>query len=120
MSSEEQLRHIADELRATFAAERDAIARLDVTALARIGDAKQALADQLAAAVAAVRADGARDTSEVRAIVSAVQVEARATALLAGAAAGGVRALLGTDANGGYDRRAKHVTMGTTRNLGRL
>src|SRR5688572_3664203 len=92
----DRIRELATALRGCFAAERVAIARLDGKALVELAAAKQQLGDRLAAAVAdaALTATTVGADPELRELLSAVRVEARATALLAGAASGGVRALL--------------------------
>jgi hypothetical protein len=114
----DRIRELATALRGCFAAERAAIAKLDGSALGELAAAKQQLGDRLAAAVADAARTATEPDPELRELLSAVRIEARATALLAGAAAGGVRALLGTKSDA-YDRRAKHaMPLGSSRTLG--
>ena len=103
----DQLRELGEELRATFAEERRAIGALDHARLTYLAVHKQHLAEQLAQA---------RDTAPivdapgVRELFAALRVEARANALLASAATEAVRALLGYQSTGGYDRAARRTT----------
>ncbi len=96
-----QLRLLGEELRQAFADERAAIAKLDHARLADLADHKRRLCDQLVALREKVE-----PSPEIRDLFVAIQVEARATAMLAAAATEAVRALLGTEAMG-YDRRAR-------------
>jgi len=103
----EQLRELGEELRSTFAEERRAIGALDHARLTYLAVHKQHLAEQLAQA---------RDTAPVvdapvvRELFTALRVEAHANALLATAATEAVRALLGYQSTGGYDRAARRAT----------
>jgi len=101
-----ELRQLGDELRATFAEERAAISALDHRALGELALRKQAIAGRLAEL---------RDHLDVRApfvrdLFVAIQVEARATAMLAAAATAAVRSLLGYEPVASYDRRARQQT----------
>lgn len=116
MTARDDVDRLLEALRATFRAERAAIARLDVVELSRLAGEKQAASAALAEALGAVRTAGPLP-AELRDRVADVRIEARATALLAGAAVGGVRALLGVQSTG-YDRRAKRVSSIETRRLG--
>lgn len=111
----DRLRLLGEELRRTFAEERRAIASLDHAALERLNDEKRAITQQLSevrgqlpATVGAVVHD----------LFLALRVEANATAMLAATASEAVRALLGYETSGGYDRRARRdTTTGPTRVL---
>jgi hypothetical protein len=104
----EQLRDLGEELRATFAEERRAIGALDHARLTYLAVHKQHLAERLAEA---------RDTAPVvdapamRELFAALRAEAHANALLANAATQAVRAMLGYETTGGYDRSARRTTM---------
>jgi len=100
----DQLRLLGEELRAAFAAERAAIASLDHARLTELAEHKRRIADELAAL-----RDAVTPCPEVHDLFVAIQVEARATAMLAAAATEAVRALLGTEPTG-YDRRARSVS----------
>jgi hypothetical protein len=103
----EQLRELGEELRATFAEERRAIGALDHARLTYLAVHKQHLAEQLAQA----REDApVVDAPVVRELFTALRVEAHANALLATAATEAVRALLGYQSTGGYDRAARRTT----------
>jgi hypothetical protein len=101
------LRELAEELRATFAEERRAIGALDHARLTYLAVHKQHLAERLAAA---------RDSAPVveapvlRELFAALRVEAHANALLANAASEAVRAMLGYESTGAYDRSARRTT----------
>jgi hypothetical protein len=103
----ERLRELGEELRATLAEERRAIGALDHARLTYLAVHKQHLAERLAEA---------RDTAPVvdapamRELFTALRVEAHANALLATAATQAVRALLGYQSTGGYDRAARRTT----------
>jgi hypothetical protein len=101
---------LAEEMRALLVDERAAIVTLDHARLAWLAAQKQAVADQLARACREVLGPGDRDRAR------ALQVEARANAMLAAAAGEAVRALLGRQ-SAGYDRRARRVTTHTGRAL---
>ena len=105
------LRQLGEELRQTFADERHAIATLDHGRLELLAETKRRLAGELTAVRADTRAP------ELRELFAAIQVEARATALLAAAAAAAVRGLLGYEPSAGYDRRARNTTHGPSRIL---
>jgi hypothetical protein len=98
-----ELRRVGEALRAVFAAERAAISALDHEALATIYADKQRLVGELDR----LRAHAAPD-AELRALFSAIRVEAHATALLANHASHAVDALLGRE-SAGYDRRANRT-----------
>lgn len=102
-----QLRELGEELRATFAEERRAIGALDHARLTYLAVHKQHLAEQLAQARAtapAIEAPGVRE------LFLALRVEAHANALLATAATEAVRALLGHQSPGTYDRSARRTS----------
>lgn len=102
----EQLRELGEELRATFAEERRAIGALDHARLTYLAVHKQHLAEQLAQARDAAPVV---DAPVVRDLFAALRVEAHANALLATAATEAVRALLGYQSTGGYDRGARRT-----------
>lgn len=109
----DHLRRVGDELRAVFAEERKAIAKLDHAALAFIAERKRQLADELARA-----REGLESSPELRALFEAIRVEAHATATLAGAATQAVRAILGiSDSANAYDRHANRTTTQRVRTL---
>ena len=110
------LRAIAERLRAAFAQERRAIAALDHARLDELASEKRDLAGRLAEAAAADPAGPELDR-ELLELLAGLRVEAQATALLAAAATAAVRALLGYEATGGYDRRARHVSAAPERVL---
>jgi hypothetical protein len=103
----EQLRELGEELRATFAEERRAIGALDHARLTYLAVHKQHLAERLAEARDAAPIV---DAPVVRELFAALRVEAHANALLATAATEAVRALLGFQSTGGYDRAARRTT----------
>lgn len=103
----EQLRELGEELRQTFAEERRAIGALDHARLTYLAVHKQHLAERLAEARATAPAI---DAPAMRDLFSALRVEARANALLANAASAAVRAMLGYESTGGYDRSARRTT----------
>jgi hypothetical protein len=103
----EQLRELGEELRATFAEERRAIGALDHARLTYLAVHKQHLAERLAEARDAAPIV---DAPVVRDLFAALRVEAHANALLATAATEAVRALLGYQSTGGYDRAARRTT----------
>jgi hypothetical protein len=109
----DHIRQLGEELRAVFTAERAAIAALDHVRLGEIAVQKRHVADQLVA----VR-DRAAPSREVRDLFAAIQIEARATAMLAAAATEAVRALLGTESTG-YDRHARSTAVPSLRLLAR-
>jgi hypothetical protein len=101
------LRELGEELRETLAEERRAIGALDHARLTYLAVHKQHLAERLGQA---------RDSAPsgelplMRELFAALRVEAHANALLASAATEAVRAMLGYEASGGYDRRARPTT----------
>jgi hypothetical protein len=102
------LRALGEELRETFAEERRAIGALDHARLTYLAVHKHHLAERLGQA---------RDTAPVcdlpvmRELFAALRVEAHANALLASAATEAVRAMLGYEPAGTYDRRARPTTV---------
>lgn len=112
MSSEhrwlEQLRELGEELRATFAEERRAIGALDHARLTYLAVHKQHLAERLSEARESAPIV---DAPVVRDLFNALRVEAHANAMLATAATEAVRALLGFQSTGGYDRSARRTTI---------
>lgn len=100
----DELRRVGEELRVAFAEERAAIVALDHAALERLATHKLALAYKLAAMRDTALATGAQS---VRDLFSAIRIEAHATAMLAATATAAVRAMLGYETTGAYDRRAK-------------
>jgi hypothetical protein len=114
MTDLERLRELGEELRALFSEERAAITKLDHARLAYLAEHKQRVAgelQQLHEGMTTTRAP------ELRALLEAVRVEARANAMLAAAATEAVRALLGYEPTGGYNRRAAPVTSSPLRLL---
>jgi len=107
----DQLRELGEELRETFAEERRAIGALDHARLTYLAVHKQHLAERLGEA-----RDSAPvvDVPVMRELFAALRVEARANALLASAATEAVRAMLGYEPSGGYDRRARPTTVHPT------
>ena len=103
----DNLRELGEELRETFAEERRAIGALDHARLTYLAVHKQHLAERLGEA---------RDAAPVanlpamRELFAALRVEAHANALLANAATEAVRAMLGYETRGGYDRKARPTT----------
>ena len=100
----DDLRLLGEELRAVFAAERTAIAALDHETLLVLAESKQRVAARLAELVPLVTKN-----AEARLLFEAIQVEARATAILAATAMKVVSSMLGTESTG-YDRRANRTT----------
>ena len=100
----DNLRELGEELRETFAEERRAIGALDHARLTYLAVHKQHLAERLGEA---------RDAAPVanlpamRDLFAALRVEAHANAVLANAATEAVRAMLGYEPRGGYDRKAR-------------
>ncbi len=95
----DQARQLAEELRSAFAEERRAIAKLDNDRLAWLAEHKRQIVSQLEQL-------DREQCAELRPIFAAIQIEARATAMLASTAAQAVRAVLGRESHG-YDRRAR-------------
>jgi len=105
------LLQLAEELRTLFSEERRAIAALDHARIGELAAQKHELSERLAGALAAQSDPAAvRADPEAREIFAALRIEAQATLLLAAAATGSVRALLGYQSTGGYDRRARHTS----------
>jgi flagellar biosynthesis/type III secretory pathway chaperone len=106
----QELRLVGEELRQVFAAERVSISKLDHPALVTLAEHKERLANKLAdlrgPALAIEKSAG---STSVRDLFAAIQIEARATAMLAATATEAVRALLGYQSSGAYDRRAKQT-----------
>ena len=108
------LRELAEELRETFAEERHAISALDHARLTYLVVHKHHLAERLAQirdTAPAVSAPLLRD------LLSTLRVEAQANALLATVATDAVRAMLGYESTGGYDRAARRTTQSPLRIL---
>jgi hypothetical protein len=103
----DNLRALGEELRETFAEERRAIGALDHARLTYLAVHKQHLADRLGEARDAAPV---ADLPIMRELFAALRVEAHANALLASAATEAVRAMLGYEPGGGYDRRARPTT----------
>jgi len=104
-------RELAQELHDLLAQERKAIAKLDNERLAWLATQKQNVAAEL---------ERLKDsTPECRAVLSALQIDARANAMLAATAAEAVRALMGREVTG-YDKRARRVTQSAGQALARL
>lgn len=101
------LRELGEELRETFAEERRAIGALDHARLTYLAVHKQHLAERLAEARAAAPAG---DAPMLRQLFAALRVEAHANAMLATAATEAVRAMLGHESTGGYDRAARRTS----------
>lgn len=103
----DRLRELGEELRATFAEERRAIGSLDHARLTYLAVHKQHLAERLAEARDSAPAV---EAPVLRELFAALRVEAHANALLANAATAAVRAMLGYESTGGYDRSARRTT----------
>jgi hypothetical protein len=103
----DELRELGEELRATFAEERRAIGALDHARLTYLAVHKQHLAERLAETRDAAPA---AEAPVLRQLFAALRVEAHANAMLASAATEAVRALLGYESTGGYDRSARRTT----------
>ena len=103
----DELRLLAEELRAAFAEERRAIGALDHARLDWLAGHKQAVAERLRVAAAMI---APADRPTIRAVFEALRVEAQATAMLAAAATESVRAVLGYESSGAYDRRARRTS----------
>ncbi len=102
----DELRRVGEELRQAFADERRAITSLDASRLTELATHKEQLANQLAALREPALATG---STAVKDLFAAIRIEARATAMLAATAAEAVRAMLGYQTSGAYDRRAKQT-----------
>ena len=100
-----ELRQVGEELRQAFADERRAICSLDSARLAELALHKEQLATKLAELREGALGTGSLSVKE---LFDAIRIEARATAMLAATAAEAVRAMLGYQTSGAYDRRAKH------------
>jgi hypothetical protein len=99
-----ELRQLGEELRQVFADERRAISSLDAARLEQLAIHKEQLANKLAELREPALGTG---LTAVKDLFIAIRIEARATAMLAATAAEAVRALLGYQTSGAYDRRAK-------------
>lgn len=99
-----ELRQVGEELRQAFADERRAISSLDAAGLEQLAIRKERLASRLSELRGPALATG---NSAVKDLFAAIRVEASATALLAATATEAVRAMLGYQSSGAYDRRAK-------------
>ena len=109
-----RLRELGEELRALFAEERTAITHLDHARLAYLAEHKQRVVAEMQQLRQGL---GTVDAPELRALLEAVRVEARANAMLAAAANEAVRAMLGYEPTGGYNRRAAPITSSPLRLL---
>jgi membrane protein involved in colicin uptake len=98
----EELRQLAEELRATFTEERRAIAQLNHGRLEWLAEQKRHACLRLAE----IATEGTVP-KELKEVFAALQVEARATAMLAATATEAVRALLGQGPADAYDRNAR-------------
>jgi hypothetical protein len=101
-ASDDDLRTLGEELRALFAEERKAIAKLDHDKLAWLAEQKRVVVDR----IAAIRP--AQPSPALKTLFEAIRAEARATAMLAATATAAVRALLGRQVTG-YDRHARRT-----------
>jgi hypothetical protein len=101
-----ELRELAEELRAAFAEERRAISQLDHGRLEWLAEQKRRVSVRLAE-IAAAAGELPR---ELKQLFTAIQVEARATAMLAVTATEAVRALLGQSPADAYDRNARKTS----------
>ena len=108
------LRELGEELRETFAEERRAISALDHARLTYLAVHKQHLAERLTVARATAPAV---EAPMLRQLFDALRVEAQANAMLATAATEAVRAMLGYESTGGYDRSARRTTAAPMRIL---
>ena len=101
-----ELRQLGEELRQAFADERRAISSLDSVRLGELAVHKEQLANRLAELRGPALATG---SPAVKELFVAIRIEARATAMLAATAAEAVRAMLGYQTSGAYDRRARQT-----------
>jgi hypothetical protein len=108
------LRELGEELRETFAEERRAISALDHARLTYLAVHKQHLAEKLGEARATAPSVSA---PMLRELFAALRVEAHANAMLASVATEAVRAMLGYESTGGYDRSARRTTAAPLRVL---
>ncbi|HEY0192840.1 MAG TPA: hypothetical protein VGC42_17100 [Kofleriaceae bacterium] len=108
------LRDLGEELRETFAEERRAISALDHARLTYLAVHKHHLAERLAEARATTPAVNA---PLLKQLFAALRVEAQANAMLATVATEAVRAMLGYESTGGYDRAARRTTQSPLRLL---
>lgn len=104
----ESLRELGEELREAFAEERRAIGALDHERLSYLAVHKRHLAERLGEARDTAPA---ADLPVMRELFSALRVEAHANAMLASAATEAVRAMLGYESSGAYDRRARPTSV---------
>lgn len=102
----QQLCGLGEELRQVFADERRAIAALDHGALESLAAHKE----RIASALAELRDSALASSPAARDLFAAIRVEAQATAMLAATATEAVRALLGYQTTGAYDRRARQTS----------
>lgn len=110
----QDLRELGEELRQVFADERHAISKLDYAQLSYLATHKQHLAERLTVARATMPDV---EAPTLRILFDALRVEAQANAMLATAATEAVRALLGYESTGGYDRSARRTTAAPLRIL---
>lgn len=101
----DEARQLAEELRAVFARERSAIGALDHAALETLAREKLAVVEALRRCAAALGPAAV----ELRELFAALRVEAQASAMLAATATQAVRALLGYEPQGTYDRQARRA-----------
>ena len=120
----EELSRVGLALREVFAQERRAISALDVARLEELAAEKSELADRLsklrepALATEPQRsAPPAGDDEAIKELLATIRIEAQATAMLASAASQTVRAMLGYESGGTYNRRAERVTSTPIRHL---
>ena len=107
----DDIQRLGAELRATFAAEREAITTLDHARLEQIAVTKRDLAARLRQAVAAATPDPAS-----RELFAALRIEAHATAVLAVVATTAVHAMLGNDvAEQHYEHQARRINHGSSK-----
>jgi hypothetical protein len=102
----EALRQLGEELRAAFSEERRAISELDYTKLEVLAEQKRLASVQIAELAAELRPL----PPVLRDLFAAIQVEARATAMLAVTATEAVNALLGQTPADSYDRNARKTS----------
>jgi len=109
--NDDELRLLGEELCALFIEERRAISTLDHERLSWLAEQKRGLASRLGAISPGSLSPAAKQ------ILSAIKIEAQATAMLANAANDAVRTLLGREPTGSYDRRARRTEAQGTRLL---
>lgn len=101
--NDDELRLLGEELCGLLVEERRAISTLDHERLSWLAEQKRRIATQLAAIEPGTLSPAAKQ------ILTAIKIEAQATAMLANAANDAVRSLLGREPTGSYDRHARRT-----------